>query len=111
MGEKPVRDYDKFMLRFPDGMRDSIAERAKVNGRSMNSEIIQILEDALNGNTPSGDASLNGDVVTITKEKRDEMINVAMTETAHAVALKASKESANATAQEIMKRFTLIPKE
>lgn len=47
MSEKPVRDYDKFMLRFPDGMRDTIAERAKQNGRSMNSEIISILEDAL----------------------------------------------------------------
>ena len=29
-------------------MRDAIAERAKRNGRSMNSEIVQILEDALN---------------------------------------------------------------
>ncbi|MDI4702726.1 Arc family DNA-binding protein, partial [Salmonella enterica subsp. enterica serovar Cerro] len=38
---------DKFNLRFPDGMRDAIAERAKANGRSMNSEIVQILEDAL----------------------------------------------------------------
>lgn len=48
MTEKQVRDYDKFMLRFPDGMRDAIAKRAKQNGRSMNSEIVQILEDALN---------------------------------------------------------------
>lgn len=47
MSEKPVREYDKFMLRFPDGMRDAIAERAKRNGRSMNSEIVQILEDTL----------------------------------------------------------------
>ena len=49
MSEKQVRDYDKFMLRFPDGMRDAIAERAKQNGRSMNSEIIQILQDAISG--------------------------------------------------------------
>lgn len=49
MSEKQVRDYDKFMVRFPDGMRDAIAERAKANGRSMNSEIVQILEDALFG--------------------------------------------------------------
>jgi hypothetical protein len=49
MTEKQVRDYDKFMLRFPDGMRDAIAERAKQNGRSMNSEIVQILQDALDG--------------------------------------------------------------
>ena len=26
MSDKPVREYDKFMLRFPDGMRDAIAE-------------------------------------------------------------------------------------
>lgn len=49
MSEKPVREYDKFMLRFPDGMRDAIAERAKRNGRSMNSEIVQILRDTLEG--------------------------------------------------------------
>lgn len=34
-------------MRLPAGMRDAIAERAKANGRSMNSEIVQILEDAL----------------------------------------------------------------
>lgn len=49
MAEKQVKDYDKFNLRFPDGMRDAIAERAKANGRSMNSEIVQILQDALDG--------------------------------------------------------------
>ena len=48
MTEKQVKDYDKFNLRFPDGMRDAVAERAKKNGRSMNSEIIQMIEDALN---------------------------------------------------------------
>ncbi|HEM7577646.1 TPA: Arc family DNA-binding protein [Serratia marcescens] len=47
MKEKQVKDYDKFMLRFPDGMRDAVADRAKKNGRSMNSEIVQILQDAL----------------------------------------------------------------
>lgn len=51
MSEKNVRDYDKFMLRLPEGMRDAIAERAKANGRSMNSEIVQILDDALNDKT------------------------------------------------------------
>ncbi|MBW5937576.1 Arc family DNA-binding protein [Klebsiella michiganensis] len=47
MTEKQVKDYEKFVVRFPDGMRDAIAERAKDNGRSMNSEIVQIIEDAL----------------------------------------------------------------
>jgi hypothetical protein len=36
---------DKFMLRMPEGMRDRIAKAAKVNGRSMNAEIVQTLED------------------------------------------------------------------
>lgn len=49
MAEKQVKDYDKFNLRFPDGMRDAIAERAKRNGRSMNSEIVQILGDVVYG--------------------------------------------------------------
>ncbi|EPN4375911.1 MULTISPECIES: Arc family DNA-binding protein [Raoultella] len=48
MSKYPSQLQDKFNLRFPDGMRDAIAERAKRNGRSMNSEIVQILEDALN---------------------------------------------------------------
>lgn len=47
MKEKPVKNYDKFNLRFPDGMRDAIAVRAKSNGRSMNAEIIQIIDNAL----------------------------------------------------------------
>ncbi|MGX7395695.1 Arc family DNA-binding protein [Enterobacter sp. ESY66] len=47
MNEKQVKDYEKFVVRFPDGMRDAIAERAKRNSRSMNSEIIKILGEAL----------------------------------------------------------------
>ncbi len=59
MSKYPSQMQDKFNLRFPDGMRDAIAERAKRNGRSMNSEIVQILEDALYGkhspDAPLGD--------------------------------------------------------
>lgn len=46
MSDKQVRDYDKFMLRLPEGMRDSIAERAKRNGRSMNSEIVEMISSS-----------------------------------------------------------------
>lgn len=49
MSKYPSQMQDKFNLRFPDGMRDAIAERAKANGRSMNSEIVQILGDTLYG--------------------------------------------------------------
>lgn len=34
------RESEKFNLRLPDGMRDRIAEAAKVNNRSMNAEIV-----------------------------------------------------------------------
>lgn len=45
------RIAEKFVLRFPDGMRDRIAGLAKDNHRSMNSEIIRRLEATM----PKGD--------------------------------------------------------
>ncbi|RTF27202.1 Arc family DNA-binding protein [Serratia marcescens] len=71
MKEKQVKDYDKFMLRFPDGMRDAIAERAKRNGRSMNAEIVQIIEDAIAAEKtgfPSGDTAELMKVIRIQSE-------------------------------------------
>lgn len=38
---------DKFILRFPDGWRDRLKERAARSRRSMNSEILCILQSAL----------------------------------------------------------------
>ena len=40
------RELDKFILRFPDGMRDLIAEAAKANNRSMNAEVVSRLQDS-----------------------------------------------------------------
>lgn len=36
-----------FGLRMPEDLKGKIAERAKSNGRSMNAEIVQILQDAV----------------------------------------------------------------
>ncbi|MDQ6201028.1 Arc family DNA-binding protein [Morganella morganii] len=47
---KGMRSIAPFGLRMPDELKEKIQERAKANGRSMNSEIIQILEDAVGGN-------------------------------------------------------------
>lgn len=41
------RNADKFVVRLPDGMRGRINEVAQNNHRSMNSEIIQRLEQSL----------------------------------------------------------------
>lgn len=41
------RTADKFVVRLPDGMRDRVADVARQNHRSMNSEIIDRLEQSL----------------------------------------------------------------
>lgn len=41
------RTADKFVVRLPDGMRERVAEVARLNHRSMNSEIIERLEQSL----------------------------------------------------------------
>nr|RDS94060.1 Arc family DNA-binding protein [Cereibacter sphaeroides f. sp. denitrificans] len=45
----PRTTQDKFMLRLPDGWRDVIKVRAAKNRRSMNAEILAIIETALQG--------------------------------------------------------------
>jgi len=47
MALPPSRTQDQFVLRLPDGLRDRIADVAKSNNRSMNSEIVAILEERL----------------------------------------------------------------
>lgn len=80
MTDKQVKDYDKFNLRFPDGMREAIAERAKLNGRSMNSEIIQVLQDALDasaGKVKIDDGALADILVKLRRhsQEQDMLIN------------------------------------
>ena len=41
-----IRDYDQFIVRLPDGMRDSISHAADQNARSMNAEIVARLEQS-----------------------------------------------------------------
>lgn len=42
----PSDAADKYVVRFPDGMRDQIAEAAKAAGRSMNAEIVLRLQQS-----------------------------------------------------------------
>lgn len=41
------RGSDQFPLRLPDGLRDRIKRHAEANGRSMNSEIVHLIESGL----------------------------------------------------------------
>lgn len=45
------RIADKFVVRMPDGMRERIADIAKTNHRSMNSEILLQLETLIDNCT------------------------------------------------------------
>jgi len=58
----PSRTADQFVVRFPDGMRDRIAEAAKTNGRSMNSEIVSRLDETFTRTaaTHTGSMDLSG---------------------------------------------------
>ena len=42
------------MIRMPEGMRDRLAEAAKANGRSMNSEVIARLDASLDAESDDG---------------------------------------------------------
>jgi predicted DNA-binding protein len=43
------KNADQYMLRLPPGLRDQVARRAAENGRSMNTEIIDAIENHLRG--------------------------------------------------------------
>lgn len=45
MQDRKPQDQDKFVVRLPDGMRDRIKAAADANSRSMNAEIVSVLED------------------------------------------------------------------
>ncbi|OCQ53543.1 Arc-like DNA binding domain protein [Photorhabdus australis subsp. thailandensis] len=72
MAKYPSQMQDKFNLRFPDGMRDAVAERAKENGRSMNSEIVQMIQDCLDRKTPETQPT-----VSLSNELMDKIIALA----------------------------------
>lgn len=46
-----------YPLRMPDEMRNTLTERAKANGRSLNAEILAILQHAVE--TPSGQPDMD----------------------------------------------------
>lgn len=45
--ERTPQAADKYVLRMPDGMREKITELAKANGRSMNAEMVLMLQQAM----------------------------------------------------------------
>lgn len=44
MVDAPSQTQDKFIIRLPNGLRERIKAKADESGRSMNAEIVQVLE-------------------------------------------------------------------
>ncbi|HBL7008111.1 TPA: Arc family DNA-binding protein [Citrobacter koseri] len=121
MSEKfPSQMQDKFTVRFPDGLRDAIAERAKRNGRSMNSEIVQILEDALTQPAVKVQSELNVDLfsgdladddkIIISKSQLLQKINETVQGTIDATAEHLAKATADATLKSLSEKYDFVPK-
>lgn len=55
--QRAPQSADKYVLRLPDGMRDKLAELAKKNNRSMNAEIVLILQQAIDGTSIQAEMS------------------------------------------------------
>lgn len=51
----PSETQERFIVRLPDGMRDRIAEAAKANNRSMNAEIVHMLQSHFDRITDEAD--------------------------------------------------------
>ena len=45
MAKEPIQPQDKYVVRFPEGLRDRIKDTAAQNNRSMNAEIVATLEE------------------------------------------------------------------
>jgi hypothetical protein len=51
--QRAPQSADKYVLRLPDGMRDKIAELARLSNRSMNAEMVAMLQQSMDARTPS----------------------------------------------------------
>lgn len=52
MTKRTIQTQDKYVLRMPDGLRETLKELAERNGRSLNAEIIARLHESLNSPYP-----------------------------------------------------------
>lgn len=69
------RTADKFVVRLPDGMRERVADVAKDNHRSMNSEIISRLEQSLLIEEGADQPAMRVDSPEISAQERELLKN------------------------------------
>lgn len=57
-------------VRIPDDLKDKIQERARRNGRSMNSEILKILQDAISDESAQDTVMLDKAITNIADTRK-----------------------------------------
>lgn len=65
------REYPQFKLRMPPETRDRLKVRSEMNGRSVNAELLQIIDEALS--TPSSASVYKDDVEKMAATQADEV--------------------------------------
>ncbi|UPS64235.1 Arc family DNA-binding protein [Providencia rettgeri] len=65
------REYPQFKLRMPPETRDKLKVRSEMNGRSINAELLQIIDEALS--TPSSVSGYKDDVEKMAATQADEV--------------------------------------
>lgn len=74
----PSHTLDKFQLRFPDGMRELIKQKADDAGRSMNAEIIYRLEQSFLGTFSNEELPTADQARALAAKSRDELKETAL---------------------------------
>ncbi|ODQ07209.1 MULTISPECIES: Arc family DNA-binding protein [unclassified Shigella] len=65
------REYPQFKLRMPPETRDKLKVRAEMNGRSVNSELLKIIDDALS--SPSSMSGYKNDAEKLADHQAEEV--------------------------------------
>ncbi len=68
--DKNVRDWDRLLLRVPDGLKEALTRRAVAKGRSVNTEAVAILAEALNRPDEMGFRELEETRRTLSREEQ-----------------------------------------
>lgn len=82
---------DKYVLRMPDGMRDKITALAKANNRSMNAEMVLMLQQAIDARAnavPGVDVDALAEAVALRVAKGDSRSSAIVEALAEALAPK-----------------------
>lgn len=70
------RDDPQFKLRLPADLKAKLDQRAKLNGRSINAELVQIVRSALS--EPASSSILENETEKLAAQQADEFRNIVL---------------------------------